>query len=44
MYDNSQNPLYLYSVHRTSVSGEHSRANGPLVSSPEHKLLKGELL
>ena len=31
MYDISQNPFYLYSVHRTSVSGERFRANGPLV-------------
>ena len=33
MYDISQNPFYLYSVHRTSVSGERSGANGPLVPS-----------
>ena len=32
MYDISQNPFCLYSVHRTSVSGERSWANGPLVS------------
>ena len=31
MYDISQNPFYLYSVHRSSVSGKRSRANGPLV-------------
>ena len=31
MYDISQNPFCLYSVHRTSVSGERSMANGPLV-------------
>ena len=31
MYDINQNPFYLYSVHRTSVSGDRSRANGPLV-------------
>ena len=31
MFDISQNPFYLYSVHRTSVSGERSKANGPLV-------------
>ena len=31
MYDISQNPFYLYSVHRTSVLGERFRANGPLV-------------
>ena len=31
MYDISQNPFYLYSVHRTSVFGERSRANDSLV-------------
>ena len=29
MYDISQNPVYLHSVHRTS--GERSKANGRLV-------------
>ena len=33
MHDIGQNPFHLYSVHRTSVSGERSRANGPLVQS-----------
>ena len=32
MYDIGQNPFYSYSVHRTSVSGERSIANGSLVS------------
>ena len=32
MYDISQNPFYLYSVHRTSVSCERFRASDPLVS------------
>ena len=31
MYDISQKALYLYPVHRASVSGECSRADGPLV-------------
>ena len=37
MYGISQNPFYLYFVHRTSVSGERSRANGPLVSESRTK-------
>ena len=31
VYDISQNSFYLYSVYRILVSGERSRANGPLV-------------
>ena len=39
MYDIGQHPFYLYSVHRTSVSGERSRASGPLVlSGYEHRI------
>ena len=47
MYDISQNSFYLYSVHRTLVSGEHSRANGLLVflcnfmQSKECKRIRG---
>ena len=31
MYDISGNPFYLYFVHRTTVSGERSKANCSLV-------------
>ena len=31
MYDITQNPFHLYSLHRKSVSGERSRVSGPLV-------------
>ena len=39
----SQNPFYLCSVQRTSVSGEHFRANGPLVLNMQEEAFQNKV-